>query len=285
MREIRPEVLAFARNAMGTRVWARTHVVLTNVQDGTTRKSLAPVVTSYTFQGTSFMCKDLPLKWSRDEIHILTDASKGNDFRGRERRGHRDCNMGFGECWDLAYAALDANNGLTRGSNYIGDQRIWSGKKAGSLAEVKGGEILELSPSIFSCTLKFQDNGAFNCERNSIVGVPHTAIIKSVNAEKGLVEVFEQNTTDADGNRQLLVNLGTYALRNMEYTEGNQTVLQVVGGNRVRTFYRELRAAADIDEFEMRKEKLDLIITKMRGHISGVRGIFRKIKIYIPQAP
>ena len=283
MKDIRTQVLNFASNADGTRVWARKHRISA---DG---KRLDPLIVNYNWRGQSYVCADVPGDWEYNTHVILTDNIRSNDFKGQNKAARLACNINVGECWDLAYAALQAHNGLTRVSNYAGSGRIWSNKKLSSLNGVSGGEILEINKSTYFFKFRYgkDDQGnitSFSPSGNSTDSrFPHTAIIDSVDKSTGVVEVYHQNFAD---NR--LVHSYEFPLTNQEYDEMGEKVLQTCGGSAVKRFTTRLKSfniTATNFNYKSKQSKLKGLIKDMETHIKSFSGLSNRIAIYVPQAP
>lgn len=288
-KDIRKQVLRFAKNSMGKRVWARTRSF--NETNGV--RYFQPLVNTYNWKGVTHSCigdRAEQNRWSRATV-IYSDNSRENDFKGRDEAKRKNCFYGAGECWDLAYAALQKNGGLWN-STYTGEERKWSDKLIKNLNEIKGGEIIEISATIFFLKFSFKQQQdkitSINTSSNQIgPNISHTAIIKKQNSTKGLVSVYEQNTIDESGIRNLSVHEGKYFLLNKKFSENNLKILQICGGSSVERFIEQSNQIIRIitkPNFltPSIQNKLKKLIRDMESYVQSNTKIPEKIKIYIP---
>lgn len=287
MADIRRQVLEFARNAVGTRVWARIYQYEVNSRKNPIRR--LPLTSTYQYEGQSFSCSAVPSsqEWKDDTFHILTDRNRNNDLSGKNKIAHRKCNIGVGECWDLAYAALQKHGGLTRLSLYLGQGRIWSNSTINDLSLVKGGEILELAKSTYFLKIKYieQAGRLRNFEGAEIESIssttPHTAIVKDTLKNKGILQVYHQNS-----NNNLLVHEGTFGVMNKTYSENGFQIIQLCGGNKIKEIYLKIDRTLKNNRFSNEK-KLDVIMQIIQDCKALVNSrnnrIPAKVKIYKPQ--
>ena len=274
MPDIRKQVLAFAKQANGTRVWAQTHRI--------NKTHMLPIESTYTLKnGTVVSCRERVTAWKDDEETVLSDTSPFNDLSEQEEVIRTGCNIGYGECWDLAYAALQANKGLTRVSDYSGKERKWSSKTLSDLTKVTGGEILEIKPNTYFIRLLHGAKYEFSSDSIS-PKAPHTAIVKGATPGTGTVEVYEQNTTQGN-KRNMLVHTGNYGLMNKVYKNKSNEVLQLCGGNQVKKLSAKVKKAFGKKGKEFDKS-LSSVIKEMKAYIKRNNKLTKNVKIYVPQS-
>ncbi len=288
MNDIRTQVEQFAAAKVGKRVWARTYRFSTNKR-GRRIGRIAPTPT-YKWRGSIYQCARKVEEWSTDQVTILTDKRTDNDFTGENKVARSTCNIGVGECWDLAYAALQKFHGLTRKtSTYTGKGRIWSGKTLTDLSSVKGGEVLEIKKGTFFFQFKYKANDgnitSYEFSSSSMTKVPHTAIIKrkSTDKAKGRVNIYQQNADDRNGNRILVVHEATQPVMNKLYKEKGYYVIQLCGGKAVNDFIIKCTGnnnSTDINNVS----KFDKLVKQMRNYVMRNQKLSPKIKIYVPQS-
>ena len=294
MGDIRQQVLNFAAKNQGKRVWARMHKVRT--KNGIVRPLVnTSLVGKFTLGGDVFSCSKKTENWNTDDSSVLTDQHSYNDLEDQDEKLRLGCGIGVGECWDLAYAALQPLNGLKNyHSNRAGTNRVWSNKPLNNLVEVKGGDILEIRPTVYFFKFSFKKEGrkmtAYKSEESHIgPKIPHTAIIKSVNKSKGSVEIYQQNSSQG-GIRNLLVHIGNQPLMNKIYPENGYKVLQVCGGTKVKRFYNKYKTIANTTTSEnffnaSIQKRWNGLIKQMKSYITTHhKKLPNNVIIYVPQS-
>ena len=123
-----------------------------------------------------------------------------------------------GECWDLAFRALE-NAGAKTPTGSGASLYKWSSQKV-SMSEAQVGDIIQYKN--FKIKIETEDK-AGNITWNVLtIGMPrHTAILKSKKSN-GVVEVYEQNM---DNKKSVKIN--SYHLEKTTYTDSAGTKIKV----------------------------------------------------------
>ena len=276
MADVRKQVLKFAQDSEGSRIWAQLHGSAVPVSGGSNKQTvrrLRPLVDSFIYRNQEFSCSQFGDKWKSGTDHIYySDNNPNNNFRGKNKAAYTKCHFGVGECWDLAYAALDQQNALPLGITRPSTMRVWSKRKIENLGDIRGGEVIEFS-RYYALTLREtnKDNSTY-LKVESTLGIPakHTAIIGG-KIENGSVTTFNQNF----GNTRS-VHKQDFLLASLSYTNGNDTFYQACGGVAVKNLITQ---GENADSFP----KLKRLRSKIKNYIRSHNGtIPTQVKVYIP---
>jgi len=278
MADIRNKVLDFAKASVGKRIWARKHRY--EINNG--KREFLPLIESYSWQGEKQSCSGIVTSWEYD--------SERNNNSKKDQAAIDGCDIGLGECWDLAYAALDKYNGLPNNITFKDKRRVWSDKTINRFSKISGGEIIELHKFNYMKVTTYTNEFKYAIGQGSVPN-KHTAIIGSSISRKGSILVYHQNFS---GNRK--VHKFNLPIKNCKYNPNKETtVYQVCGSNSIMTIlankvknaYNKLYKPLFDSEEELNEalknlsKRFENIFSKQ---INGTEYIPKGIKMYIPKS-
>jgi hypothetical protein len=271
MTDIRQQVLSFAKNSVGKRIWAQIHSSTIEEKNGILIRHFKPLEESYSYKRTKYSCSDAVTSWeSITDNTIFTKNRRNDDFTKKNIVAKQTCKIGNGECWDLAYTALQKNNGLNISIIDEKTRRKWSNQLVNDLNFIKGGEIIEVKNYYYIEFTKAGDSLSWNF---GSINSEHTAIIGS-SVTKGKVTVYHQNFK---GNRTVHTYL--FPLKSLILNEGNKQVYLACGGAPVNTFITSAtNAGKNIQKLNEVRDKIAIYIKEQKNIIPS------QVTIYIPHS-